>query len=119
MKEEIEEMFKEIKYSISEFLTNEKYAENNEAIEDFCDTLKDDLQEIGSEIDDLEEEIEENKFSLNYQENLYENSLVSLLILCKEIYETNTFSKENENRVNEIAMQTDNDSKLLWEHNKK
>lgn len=113
MKTEIEELITKMKSELADC------AKNPDSIEDSIEIITDILSDIEDEISSLEEDIENEKYDLRQSTEFSDNSIIALLNVCKEVYETNVFSDTNVTIVNKIAMKTDNDSRLLWEHNKK
>lgn len=119
MKSEIESLFKKIKASLSELLHDDICDSDKNRIEETNDEIIDYLSDLEDEITSIEEDKEQAEDSLTHVELSTENYIYELLDICKEVFETNGFSVSNINKVNKIAMKTNNDSKLLWDHNKK
>lgn len=86
-------------------------AKDSKNIEEIYENL-----ELISEVfeDNLKLEIKELK--KEYSDKF--DSMISLLRIIKEVYETNNFSESIINEINTIAFKHDSPC-MLWEHNKK
>jgi len=96
----------------------EEIYENLEFISDEFEDLENDLEEAKDEKNDFEDDLKLEIEELKQEHKDEFDSMLSLLRIIKEAYETNNFSESIINQTNAIAFKYES-SCMLWEHNKK